>query len=64
MSSVVSFKVPREIKEKMKKLEKHVKWSEELRNFLIDSQAMELARSYSNLANLAFKGEGRALTQL
>jgi DNA-binding transcriptional regulator GbsR (MarR family) len=35
MSSVVSFKVPREIKEKMKKLEKHVKWSEELRNFLI-----------------------------
>jgi predicted DNA-binding protein len=35
MSSVVSFKVPREIKEKMKKLKKHVKWSEELRNFLI-----------------------------
>ena len=26
----------------MKELEKHVKWSEELRNFLIDSQAMEL----------------------
>jgi DNA-binding transcriptional regulator GbsR (MarR family) len=35
MSSVVSFKVPREVKEKMKKLEKHIKWSEELRNFLI-----------------------------
>lgn len=44
MSSVVSFKVPREIKEKMKKLEKHIKWSEELRNFLIDSQAMELVK--------------------
>jgi hypothetical protein len=35
MSSVVSFKVPREVKEKMKKLGKYVKWSEELRNFLI-----------------------------
>jgi hypothetical protein len=35
MSSVISFKVPREIKEKMKKLEKHIKWSEELKNFLI-----------------------------
>jgi DNA-binding transcriptional regulator GbsR (MarR family) len=35
MSSVVSFKVPREITEEMKKLENHIKWSEELRNFLI-----------------------------
>jgi hypothetical protein len=35
LSSVVSFKVPKEVKEKMKKLGKYVKWSEELRNFLI-----------------------------
>ena len=35
MSEVVSFKVPREVKLKMKKLEKYVNWSEELRKFLI-----------------------------
>jgi len=35
LSEVVSFKVPREVKLKMKKLEKYVNWSEELRKFLI-----------------------------
>ena len=36
MSEVVSFKVPREIKEKMRKYSKRVKWSEELRNYVIE----------------------------
>ena len=35
MSEVVSFKVPREVKLKMKRLERYVNWSEELRKFLI-----------------------------
>lgn len=33
-TSVVSFKVSRELKEKMKKLSKYVNWAEELRSFL------------------------------
>ena len=42
MSEVVSFKVPREIKEKMRKYSKMVKWSEELRNYVIERiRAME-----------------------
>ncbi len=36
MSEVVSFKVPKEIKEKMRKYSKRVKWSEELRNYVIE----------------------------
>lgn len=36
MSDVVSFKVPREIKEKMKRYSKQVKWSEELRSYIIE----------------------------
>ena len=35
MSSVVSFKVPREVKEKMRKLSGRVNWSKELREFVI-----------------------------
>ncbi|MCD6244483.1 MAG: CopG family transcriptional regulator [Candidatus Korarchaeota archaeon] len=36
MSEVVSFKVPKEVKEKMRKYSKTVKWSEELRNYVIE----------------------------
>ncbi len=36
MSGVVTFKVPKEIKEKMRKYSKVVKWSEELRNYVIE----------------------------
>ena len=35
MEAVVSFKVPVEVKEKMRKLRRRVNWSEELRRFLI-----------------------------
>lgn len=35
MSEVITFKVPRYLKEKMKKLRDKVNWSEELRLFLI-----------------------------
>jgi len=36
MSDAVSFRVPREVKEKMKRYSKQVKWSEELRNYVIE----------------------------
>ena len=36
-SEVVSFKVPKEVKEKMKKYSKQIRWSEELRNYVIES---------------------------
>ncbi|MEN2974969.1 MAG: CopG family transcriptional regulator [Candidatus Caldarchaeales archaeon] len=32
--SVVSFRIPRELKEKMDRLRKHVNWSEEIRRFI------------------------------
>jgi len=35
LSSVVSFKVPRKVKERMKRLGKYVNWAEELRSYLI-----------------------------
>ncbi len=36
MSVVVSFKVPREIREKMRRYSGRVKWSEELRRYVIE----------------------------
>lgn len=35
MSSVVSFKVPLDIKKRMERLKKYVHWNEELRRYLI-----------------------------
>ena len=35
LSSVISFKVPKEIKEKAKKLKRYVNWSQELRDYFI-----------------------------
>jgi len=35
LSSVISFKVPKEIKEKAKKLKHYVNWSQELRDYFI-----------------------------
>ncbi len=34
MSVTVSFRVPKELKEKMDSLRKHINWSEELRRFV------------------------------
>jgi len=36
MSEVVSFKVPREIKEKMRRYSGRIRWSEELRRFVAE----------------------------
>jgi len=63
LSEVVSFKVPREVKLKMKKLEKYVNWSEELRKFLI-KRVEELEREINfrevleNLKNTGSVEEG------
>ena len=63
MSEVVSFKVPREVKLRMKKLEKYVNWSEELRKFLI-KRVEELEREVNfrevleNLKNTGSVEEG------
>ena len=35
LSEVVSFKVPREVKEKMKALKNKINWSEELRKYVV-----------------------------
>jgi len=63
LSEVVSFKVPREVKLRMKKLEKYVNWSEELRKFLI-KRVEELEREVNfrevleNLKNTGSVEEG------
>jgi len=63
LSEVVGFKVPREVKLKMKKLEKYVNWSEELRKFLI-KRVEELEREVNfrevleNLKNTGSVEEG------
>ena len=63
LSEVVSFKVPREVKLKMKRLERYVNWSEELRKFLI-KRIEELEREINfrevleNLKNTGSVEEG------
>ena len=52
LSSTVSFKVPTELKEKMRKYEQRIKWSKELREFvrrkiqeIEKEEALEIARN-------------------
>ncbi len=53
MSEVVSFKVPKEVREKMRKYSKVVKWSEELRNYVIERiRAIEREENLSKVMEI------------
>ncbi len=59
MSEVVSFKVPKEIKEKMRKYSKRVKWSEELRNYVIERiRAMEAVENLRKVIDIIESTKG------
>ena len=50
--SVVSFKVRREIKEKMKKYKDRIKWAEELRKFVEEKiRELEAEENMENIVN-------------
>ena len=53
MSSVVSFKVPREVKKRMKRLWKYVNLAEELRSYLV-TRVKELEREVNVIGNAPY----------
>lgn len=59
MDAVVSFKVPVEVKKKMKKWRKKINWSKELRHFLIQRiRELEKEEALNNAVKIIEETEG------
>jgi len=53
MSVTISFKVPKELKEKMDQLRSHINWGEELRKFVeMRIKEFEQMKAIENLENI------------
>ncbi len=58
MSSVVSFKVKREIKEKMEKYKDRVNWAEELRKFVEEKiRVLEAEENFKKIIDVLEKSD-------
>jgi len=59
LSSVVTFKVPREVKEKMKRYRDRINWSKLLRDFLIEKlRQLEAEENLRRISMIISKTKG------